>query len=542
MKKITWAKIQIDIMFLAALLIAALKCTYQLDTVVDIGLADESIYLHDGVTLLSHGLPCASYTPLYALWYFLLSLMQPDRVHLYYLNYTILCVLPVLLLYILFRRLQLREVPAFFLSLLFLISSANIPTSPKPSHFFLLVILPFFVTAFALRSTSSVYATLAAAFLLGSFIRVEALLSFFLIIVWCFYLIARKRLLIRTRGERIVVFCVFLSAMLLFIFAGIPGISCGSERGFTAFAQHFSLNWVRWTGSDANPWTDASRIVSQQFGGAESIFSAAFTNPALFVQHCASNLYTFLTHLPSLFLLHYNILLTTTATAKKMEAGILFLILLMIVSFFLLRWKKLGFRWGKNACALPPGFAVAMIPFILSSIIIYPRDHYLLIAGTMMILLILSLKPRTLPLFPRVKYPYHILISLVGVLLTPTITSETTITPPLPNRRTIEFLQSQKIQRAVNLFEIEVSTGWYVGENYHSIDLYRKDEGFIDFTSHHAINMILLTDDLQSNRALTSDLQWNDFLLNFKRYGFSRISIPNSDRILFAKDGLVQSR
>src|SRR5258708_27418370 len=135
-----------DGVVLLALALAGWNLTYGLQDLIDIGMFDEGLYLYHGVTLL-HGLPGADAAPLYAVWYFILSLLQPDRAALYYLNYKLMTVLPVLLLYLVLRRYKVGLIPATVIAFFFLIESINLPVWPKVSHFSVILILASFYSA-----------------------------------------------------------------------------------------------------------------------------------------------------------------------------------------------------------------------------------------------------------------------------------------------------------------------------------------------------------------------------------------------------------
>jgi len=70
--------------------------TFGIEQFLDIGLYDESYYLYRGVSIPTQGFPQAQSAPIYAAWYYLLSLFQHDRVALYYLNYKGMTIVPAL--------------------------------------------------------------------------------------------------------------------------------------------------------------------------------------------------------------------------------------------------------------------------------------------------------------------------------------------------------------------------------------------------------------------------------------------------------------
>src|SRR5215213_3201108 len=128
-----------DLLIALFLLIAGLKFTFALENFWSLRLYDESAYLYAGVKLPALGLPSAEYAPLYALWYYALSLLQPDRIALYFLNYKVVTILPPILAFFLLRRYRVSLIVSVVISGVFLISNANLPVWPKPAHFALVI-------------------------------------------------------------------------------------------------------------------------------------------------------------------------------------------------------------------------------------------------------------------------------------------------------------------------------------------------------------------------------------------------------------------
>src|SRR5215207_7444138 len=153
------------------LLLAGLKFTYRLPSILDIDLSDEGAYLYRGVKLVQDGVPLAENAPLYSAWYYVLSLLQPDRIALYYLNYKALTVLPPILVFLLLRRYGLSTLASVIISGLFLISAANLPVLPKPSHFALIIILLSPIAATYTKHDTSAILLMSIGTLLCSYAR-----------------------------------------------------------------------------------------------------------------------------------------------------------------------------------------------------------------------------------------------------------------------------------------------------------------------------------------------------------------------------------
>src|SRR5262245_51413528 len=87
-------------LLLLGLLALALKLTYHIAAVRDIGMGDEAAYMSLGLLTAERGVPPATANPLYCLWYLSLSHIQPDRAKLYFLSWSVLAALLTLSIYV----------------------------------------------------------------------------------------------------------------------------------------------------------------------------------------------------------------------------------------------------------------------------------------------------------------------------------------------------------------------------------------------------------------------------------------------------------
>src|SRR5437870_971686 len=94
-----------DVALLLVLLVLSVKMTYDISRIRDLSIGDEFAYMLAGSYIPQNGLPPAEYSPLYSLWYHLLSLFQPDRVRLFYLSWQVLAYLVPASVYVLCRAL-----------------------------------------------------------------------------------------------------------------------------------------------------------------------------------------------------------------------------------------------------------------------------------------------------------------------------------------------------------------------------------------------------------------------------------------------------
>ena len=533
-----------DLFIIGILCIAAWKLTCGLEYFMDIGLSDESIYLNSGINISKYGIPkYAAYSPLYALWYYMLSLFQPDKIRLYYLNYKMLTgILPVLS-YLLFRRYRFAVSEAGCLAGFILLSHANLFVWPKVGHLAVLLSLLFFLLATYTDSFSRATLILSVGALFSSYVRPEFFMSYLLFIGLYIIICAFKKQFI---GEDVywIVIVILLSTLCMF-FLGFPMFSGNGERSFFAFSQHFSINWTIWNDSDINPWTNCEKITLENFGTAQSIAEAFKNNPYILLKHFASNIKNIGKTFVTLLSPRYNkIFLPNNRFFHLIETTILFSMLGLYLFAIKNRWLgkfRLKFRQYKN---LFVHFGLYSIPSVLSAAIIFPREHYLLLQSIFLIVIISCI---------LIKYPYtrnlkpkHVyLLGFLLILFTPTPENAHPYQLPgqyLYNLKTIHFLKSLKIEKRVNLLET-AGGGYsiYVGKNYITVLETKKNTSFEIFMQEEDLNMIILSDALRKDTRFKDDQEWQFFLTRYESLGFIKIAIAGTPLEVLVKKELLNA-
>jgi len=481
--------ISIDLLVIIILLISGLKFCFDIERVIDIGHPDATSYLFGGINLLKHGIPNAAYAPLYAVWYFILSLFQQDSVELYYLNYKVLTILIPILVYILLRRHKLSQIPSAIIAFFFLISSINLTILPKPNHFALIIVLLSFIFIGEGKNLPSAVLIAAAGALLTAFVRPEYFITFIVMLFIYFFIIAANFKHLKKRPE-IIKFTVFaLMALLLIYQFGIP-IGGDSNRALLAFSQHFALRWTRSTGSDLNPWTNSTQIVSQTFGHVQSVFDALLKNPPLFIKHVVLNLMEAPSKAFALFFVTYQ----NKPYFAKIESFVL--LCLSVVYIF---WKRR--QWYTEWASV---FKLKRMVFILFSCyllvslisigVTFPRSHYLIVPGVLIIIGV------SLLFVDKVQQPSSddlwkaILFGLILLLVGPYTNGR--LASKMHNRATVQFLKSMEIKREVRLMDALGGIGTYVGSNYRLVPEYYKSKKFNQFLKNREINMIIVSGNL----------------------------------------------
>lgn len=513
---------KVDLVIVILILIASLKLTFGLENIFDIELWDESNYLYRGVKLVIEG-GTTAWSPLYSLWYYLISLFQPDRVNLFYLNYKLMIILPPILTYILLRKNKAPIYLSLIVSFFLLASYALIFISVRVSHLALILIL---VTLILISFTNSFFrASLLASFgALGvSYIRPEYFLTYVLLLLILTITIAfaYKKL----SRDQLTSLIVFVSSSILLLF--ILGIPTSGDRSMIAFGQHFSLNWTQWTDSKLNPFSDWQIIISENFGAAQNIFEAFRNNPSMFLRHIIYNLRETMPH-------HFFPLLVPIFPLgnffKTVGILLIFGFLIRNISHIhknLIEYRKFLFFAG-----------LFLLPELISVALIYPRDHYLLLPFVLIIIVVATLVGSHPLEEESIIYIFiTILLGLLLIVITPTFSAQTTTFKP--NLTTIRTIQSLNIKKPVNLLENGGGYYIYLSDNFRWVTSFDKSESFNIFLLDKKINMIVVNKPLSIDTHFRYDREWKQFLKNYAEFDFTQIDIPNSENVILVKDDLL---
>lgn len=513
--------LRIDLLILIIILFIGLKYTFRLEDGLDIRFFDESAYMFNGVKLASEGLPRPDFAPIYAIWYFILSLIEPNRVSLYYLNYKLMTILPPLLVYVLLRKNQVTIHVSALISWFFLISSVNAGTWPKVSHFALILILGILILA-SRKSLlwTSLYVSFGA--LLVAYVRPEFFISFLLsMLIFIIVFTLNKN---ETFQLTYLMGFALLSVLLLIVI----GIPYSGNRSFVAFGQHFSSNWVIWNENEINPWTNWQEILSQNFGSGDSILDAFIHNPSMFLKHITYNITSLIKNAPDVVL---------PDIFPKDLLSIIFAAL-SIIGLCIVNLKNIPKKF-KEFSNLFIFFGIFIIPSLISIIIIHPRDHYLLIVFVLSALFLTILLDKHKLDQRQLDYQWIMLLGFFAFTITPYYANPGEMNLPQPKKDAVNFIQTLNIIERVNLLETEGGYHYFLGDNYHRISQSAKDIGFFGFLEEQGINMIVLTDGLLEDTRFRDDPEWQEFLTIYPDFGFIGMDITQTDKMLLIHTDLL---
>jgi len=524
------SKYKFDLVLLTILLIVGIKYIYGVSEYTDIALYDESIYLHSGLTLFQNGFPNLSFSPLYAIYYYILSIFQHDPIKLYYLNYIVLTAMMPVLFYLYLRMFGIFKLPSFFLSIILLISNANYGLSPKVCIFALYIIL--FSTIFIRYQNKTEYKFLLAciSLFIASFARPEFMASFIIMFsIFAMYSIRCGFKYKNYTSLKMVLGLLFLASLSYLIMDGLPIFSKGGpERSFVAFGQHFAINCVERSKINIDPWTNWEVAVRANFGSAKTIKQALMNNPAVFFLHIKQNIIRLPAVLFNMIGCRHNLILPGNLTYWLNISLILIISLALTIKLSKLLNKSFFLSikaFFKKKIILLLFMSAAILPCIVSGALIYPAPPYLLLL-VVMILTIIGIFISSITSEPN-KLKLYISYSILFVFIVPCL-SNSQPKYYLIYKETIQTIQNLHLTKSVNLLDIDGGYSHYLTSNFRWVLATKKNANFDTFLLDKKINMIVVSDRLNDNLKYRSDKKWSDFLSNYNKYGFNKIRIPGA--------------
>jgi hypothetical protein len=276
-----------DLIFVALLLFAGLAWLNLLNpAATPIKLADESIYLSEGINFHPARLHRYEGFPLHLLWYNLLHVVVGDPVVLFKAARILQLGLMVVVLGVTCTLLSRQPLVGLLFTLAVLTNPiVGSQVQPYAQHTALIVLLLGFIAVWASEDPGWMAAVAGLTFFVAAFAHSEYVLAFYLVSLGlAVYLALRRRDKVGlTIGGTYLAGVAGLTLLLEF-----PMLS-GARRSFIAFGQHYTRHVLAGdSGSDAA--TSWQQIVQEAFPGATSVGGAALGNPLGFLEHVGRNM------------------------------------------------------------------------------------------------------------------------------------------------------------------------------------------------------------------------------------------------------------
>jgi hypothetical protein len=521
------------------LLLLALKVYIGVATAIDLGLADETFSLGYGLRLPKFGPPPAQSSPLYSVWYYLLSCVEHDPIRLYPLNWFLLQLGLLGALCALSRRSGASLTGVLLVAVVWIHAHVTM-VWPYVTYFSTLLLACAAIGATYIRDRLAGASLLSTALSICVFVRPELWTPALVVAVIVCGLHLRRA--IRDRSTRFVPVAAAVAAAPV-VGRLVFGDPSSGVRGLFALGQHYALNRVEDGKLPLDPWADWESLFRASFPRATTVSEAVRENPGAMLWHVTRNVRLLPHHLADLA--------PSELYVPKVE-GVVFVLALiatLIVGVIglvrarrslpagLLRWMPLGL--------------VLLFVATTSSILIYPREHYLVPVCFFGLVLVAAgtgqLSVR-LPPIARWIAPAFVLGALLvtptyAPRLMPSILGAAATPPNQTAKHTSEVLRTLGVTGHVVTLESTWSRAIYAGLEFDTVWHAEKNAPFWSFIHARHIDIVIVDNFVRDNVRFRDDLEFSDFMIHPEhREDFVFFPVPGEDIILAVRKRVMRDQ
>ena len=543
------------------LVVCGIKFTWDLSHAIELALWDETAYMIRGLGIKNREGLIAELGPLYSLWYRLLNVFLHDNYALYFQNARIFALSLPVLVFLTMRSLGIRAILAFVISWFYLISFSNIYVWPRVNHFAVCIMLIGWLIGHSLwkrtQSWSLHLGVLSIAFLTASYARPEQFVGFGVLAFASIFIgiwEARPSASRSSGGMGKKVSLAVIGPALFAIVAAIFAVSrfgnpvASGGRGLGAFCQHFALNASKLGIFKGDPWMDCGAAIRESFGPIESMMGALISSPLHLAMHFGVNLARYIVKTFFMFFTHFNLLIPPTSFRASAAEGMIFLV---VFAFSFWKWGRLSkerlleFLLSQRIVFMT--FFLMLIPTLISVIVIYPRDHYLLLQEVLMFLgLGIYVEAWMKSKQATVNSKKVSLIFCCVLLLTPSLT------PPwywarkstVGQNSLLLALHQAPFKKGETLYVAQLDYGYQV-----FLSNLAEDEALPDFTkeppeayfARSKTNVMVLNSSILTQLSQRGLSSWRHFTVEPEGFGFQKIPTEDANFLLFSKSSVLDS-
>lgn len=540
-----------DVAFAAGAAALAVKAVWGIERVRDVFLNDETVYMASGLRLLvpgfpndRHGLPAASWSPLYACWYFLLHLAVRDPVHLYYASWSLIVVATSVALFVLARALGAPR-PVALLTVFALGASNFFDAWPYPPDFAVLMLCLGALAALRTRDARGAYGWLVVTFTLCTFVRPEFALGTALVAL----LYARSLAVGLRAGElraRSALRNAAVVAAPAIVLVALFGSPLDGGRAFFAWGQHYALEQVTRHHLDVDPWLNWWPFVVHDFGPVTTVSAALRANPSAFFEHVAYNVRS----LPDDVIDTVRPALVSSHAVSNAFVAVLGLgAAVGAVGLWLCRRDKGGNSAWCRVRVVGAVWLALLCETMPSALVIHARMHYLLpIVAVSAVLLAAGWRAVTDRLLARYALARQkngvaaldaVAMTLVLLAFMPSRAYGACVQTrlgladePTPVRRetvaVVHVLRGLGIRRHVVALEQGYSYVFYSGIDFDRVTEWTKDRPFSAYMRDNDISLVVLSPALDQNPAFSGDAEYKAFAADPAHFGFRVVAVAGT--------------
>ena len=511
---------------LVFLFLCGLKLIWNFNTSVDVTFDDEVRYMRYGLDLFGH--IRNDWGPTYNLWYKFLSIFESRPIELYLLNYKIVLLLVPLCLFTFLYAYGISFFTSLWLSFCLLISNTNIVTYPRISDvvasFFLLVLI---INYFIIKSKAKQYLLICFVLFVGAFARPELMLSFLLFAIYTVYYLGRNARLKE----------VLLSSLLLLAIMGLiygvfklpANTYMGKDRLYGVFCQHYTIKYIYNHKADYALFINWMAFCEKQFPGCTTFADIVRHYPLVVLKGGLENIKFFLLVITSAV---SDVLYPRCFFHKKMLELLSFFPVFVLLGFGIFSQQNrtailLRLKTYRELLLILGVFA---LPGFVSSLLFFPRPHYLLFL-LIPIVMVLAIFIDEIVAATKLKTGFITLLFVLLLICSPNIREYSTphiISGPCPNQSYKHLIHrlNKASDRPHVIFSNILNLSMMVDKNFSDFSAeehYNNTKTFLTQLRERNVDYILVTDFLLQDLRLKKDPSWLYFISHSEVYGFKKI-------------------
>jgi|GEM_PF-2967032 len=507
---------------------------------------DEGVYMQNGL-LFTTKLQKA-WGPMYAAWYYFLHFFQSHPLYLYLLNFQVLTVLPGVLLFIYWTRIGIRPLIAAIISMFYMASHINFHSWPKISLYTTSILIFTFILATYFKRAYDKVIIIAGGTLIASYMRPELYLAFIVlflaILIMTVYQLVKKQKIERVSWA--------LAGLLILGIAGLqkvlgnPLFSFEGGRAIAAFAQHYAYNYSIWNDLRPDRWQlHGEQIFVADFGRNFDSYSAYKANPEAFMRHVHSN---FINYLANLWKFYTDLLLPESMfhLSAVLRTIVLLIPVAAIAVFrkfsFGQWWQHMKGRWLEWLL-----LAIVIGPTFISVILIFPREHYMVMQVMFLMTLILSVSYGFTgwqsPVKDRSRLGLVSGVAFLLLILAPSAKGRAyfdnfrDVKGNFNKQAVLKLEKFQPLKDKVIVSEDEGGIVFFLREeqkkHYKWTPAMWKQTPFTQYADSMSTELYYITPLMLYDDRYRYDAGWQDFLKHYRDHGFRKVSIAEEWYFLY---------
>lgn len=514
---------------------------------VDLLFWDEANYMASGMSMFDKF--NKAWGPTYAFWYKFLSFFEGDSIKLYYLNYRLMTILPAIALFILLLQSNVRRWAALWVALLLLFAQINLPVWPKVSHYSIFVLLMGLVVMRRIKIYSLKLTFMAYVVLFLAYSRPEVFLTYLGIIVLWLIVVSSDR---ASRRPIILAISIagLLGTVLIQYVIGNPMFTFHGNRSAIAFAQHFMMNYYQWNGIDQDFWITWMPYYQKEFGNAASISEAYKMNAPLLQKHIFTNIHQYFYES---FRLFTDAMLPEKLIQIPLKIRIIILSMGGAIAVTIMGKKAYVSALRENILRNMLVIMILLLfvaPSVAACIVIYPREHYLLLQLPLILLLVTIFFFSRLTFSEEKSFVAWIIAGLLALLCfikMPSLAAYDYFDlwrkeNSLANLKTVEKIRSYNFGTPVRILENEGGINLFLKPNFIWIRGFTQTKPVTEFIKTEQIQMIYVTPSLTNHSTFRNDSTWPQLAAHPENFGFVKVKTGEHQPYLLIEKELLNSK